>query len=187
MKSRCLFPFLLPLFLFVCHSVFGQEVEIQIVEKELKLHEQIQFSYFLNVEVDSFTSIEANDFIITSGPSQSKSTRVVNLERSHEFSLTYVIRPLKTGELSIKPPIFYTDSGIIIPDTIKLTISEENLTPEEIREMNFKLFKEQARKPEGTLRYVVGEEFGYIEVYRNIGWEFLRELNKRELRFLRGR
>ena len=68
---------------------------------------------------------------------------------------------------------------------LSLTISEIALTEKEIEEINFNDFKDDSIKPDGTIRLVLSDKFGYVEEFNAFQWKFKRRLSKKEIKKLR--
>lgn len=77
--------------------------------------------------------------------------------------------------------MFYIENKEYRAENILLTISGTTLTEKEIEELRFKEFMDKSVKPDGTIRFVVSNNFGYVEEFRGVEWIFLRRLTKKEI------
>jgi predicted transcriptional regulator len=66
-----------------------------------------------------------------------------------------------------------------------ITIENNKLSVEEKRLIKLKKIAENFSKPEGTIRFVILNEIGYVEEFNNKKWEFKGELTKKEIKKLR--
>ncbi len=161
--------------------VYGQKVTSFTEKKEYKIEEKITVEFEVNAEVDSNTSLICNGFTILKGPSKSTSYSINNGKIANSYRLTYVLKANRVGEIWVPSPYFYIKGKPEMGPIIVLKISGNNLSEEELKKLQIDSFRESYVKPSGTLRYVVGDSLGYIEVYNVPNWDFVRALTTEEV------
>lgn len=72
---------------------------------KIAINERVRVEFKMNVSGDNFTPPNFEDFQVVSGPIQSFSQQWVNGKGSMSKSYTYVLKPNKTGKLSIKQAV----------------------------------------------------------------------------------
>jgi len=163
----------------------AQEVLIETTKKEYKLNEKIEVTFKIEFEEDSVKFPKFNNFKIINTPSTTTSSTFINEQKSYDKTWTFILRANKSGQLNIKSPIFYNKGKKIIGKKIKLKILKSKLTALEQKEIKFKFFVEDNLKPNGTYRYIINKEFGYIEIFKNLEWQFYRKLTEKESKLIR--
>lgn len=170
---------------FISCSPEAQTIEFKVEKETFKIDETIKIEYKVNAEIDSVSEFPEGNFKITRGPNTSKSTSFKNKKRTDVYKYTIEIQPTTSGKLTVESPVFFTGKDGIKYRNIILTIKDEKLTKQELENIEFKKFKDQSVKPENTSRYILNDNFGYIEIFKNGKWEFKRKLKKREIKRLR--
>ncbi len=120
-------------------------------------------------------------FKLVSGPSITSTVTVKNKKRKQIKTWKYVLRSVRSGKISIESPVFYKDGKEIKGKKETIKILESELSVEEQKELMYKAFIDDNHKLEGTFRYVLHEDFGYIEIFKNLKWEFYRRLTEEEI------
>lgn len=90
------------LFFFI-QNFNAQNFEVEISNNKVGLNESFEITFTLDDNGSNFNPPPFLDFNILSGPSQSKSTSIVNGSISQKSSYTYVLRPKKIGVFTILP------------------------------------------------------------------------------------
>ena len=163
----------------------GYTVSIEIDKEEYSLAEYIYVRFKTNFVDDSIKYPDFKGFKIINGPNLSISTNMRGNEIKKTKSVFYVLKPYNSGEYVIESPIFFIN-GKEIKDWKKITVLNTFRTKKEESEVKFKIFAESAAKPNGTYRYVIGDEFGYIEIFENsCCWEFYRKLTNKEFKLIK--
>lgn len=170
------------LFLLSTQFVFAQFVVPKIEKNEFKTDEIIEYRYVATLKVDSFGSIKVPDFEVIGGPEQSHWSSTVNGITTDGFTLHLKIKAKEAGEYKISSPAFYNNGNSYYADPVYVKVKKQSLTQAEKKEIAYKKFIEEYGKPEGTLTYVIKDNFGYIEEYKNNGWVFVRRLSEEELK-----
>jgi hypothetical protein len=161
---------------------YGQELLVKTEKTTYKIDETITVVFEINAKVDSVGQFFENNFRILNKPSQSSQSSTVNGETSYFFSVTYELKAIVPGKIEIISPIFYLENREQKTEKLMLTISGSKLNQQEIEDINFKVFVDSAIKPNGTLRYVIAGNFGYVEEYNEAQWIYKRRLSKREVK-----
>lgn len=170
---------------------FGQDVKFYTDKESYKINEKIELKLEIGMKVDLpvlLDSLEFDNFKTTNLPynnSQVSMTRNSSTNYYH-YSWTYILRPQKIGTFKLESPVFYSNGTKI--DGIKriVEIKSSDLNAQELKEFQFDAFIEDVNKPKGTYRYILNEEFGYIQKYDNYKWVFYRKLSDDELELLNG-
>ncbi len=136
----------------------------------------------IKAKVDSVGPFLESNFRILNQPRNSSHSSTVNGESTYSYSITYELRAMAPGNLEIISPVFYLENQEQKIGKLTLTISGKKLNAQEIDELNFRVFLDSAFKPNGTLRYVISGNFGFIEEYYASQWIFKRRLTKREIK-----
>lgn len=168
----------------ICLS-YGQIISIKTDKEEYKIDEQIEVSFEIDSKADSIVLPLFEDFIIDSGPNKRSSLSTINGETTGTYAWAYKIRPKKSGVVIIQSPLFYIDSLQVKGENRSIHILKSKLSKAEIKEIEFLSFKNNAIKPKGTLRYILNDEFGYIEVFGDLAWEFHRKMTAKEIKRMR--
>ncbi len=163
----------------------GQNVIVKTEKYDYKIDETIKLVFEVNAKVDSTSQIKGANFKVINGPRKNQSTSIVNGQTTLLYSLTYEIQAENPGKLEIITPTFYIDNKEHKAENLLLTISGTKLTNKEIEEINFNKFKDKPIKPDGTIRIVLSDNFGYIEEFKGFEWKFKRKLTKKEIAKLR--
>ena len=150
-------------------------------KEEYKFDEIIELTFELNAKFDSIDIPDLEDFKIISGPNKSSSVSIQNGVTTEMETRTFRLRPIESGRLKINSPIFYKDGKEIKGKSIKIKVDPSNLTDKELKEKEYKEFIEDGIKPKGTTRIILHENKGYVEIFGEMGWEFLRRLTSEEI------
>jgi len=194
LTKNCIFFFILQLIL-ICGvaqneipSMFGNNgifskyaVSIEIEKNEFSIAENIYVKFKIDFIEDSIQNPKFKGFKIVSGPNASTSRSTVNGVTTQTKSISYVLKPNNSGDCIIESPIFFIN-GKEVKGQKKITILNTALTKEEQNEVDFRKFVEGITKKDGTYRYVIRDEFGYIEILQSLKWEFYRKLTKKKLK-----
>ncbi len=164
---------------------YGQIILAKTEKNEYKIDETITLVYEAKAKVDSVDIFSGTNFIIISGPLKSNSSSTINGKTTYIYTLTYEIKALTTETIEIISPTFYIDNQKHKAEKLILTISGKKLTDKEIDEIEFNKFKDESIKPNGTLRFVLSDKYGYTEEFKDFQWTFKRRLTKKELAKLR--
>jgi len=163
----------------------GQDIQSVSPKTNYKYDEIIKIEYITKLAVDSLHTPEAQDYFVMKGPSKTTTISIVNGKSDNTFKVNYELRAKKSGEIIIPSPIFFVKGKEYQGETLVLEVSESIMTAEEQRQKEFEDFMLNSSKTEGTVRYVIGDKFGYIETFENNEWKFSRELTIKEMDKLR--
>ena len=89
--------------LFAFQFLFSQNFEVTVSSNKVGLNETFEISFSLDDNGSNFSPPPFSDFYILSGPSQSKSTSIINGQFTQESSYKYVLKPKKIGVFTILP------------------------------------------------------------------------------------
>jgi len=162
----------------------GYIVSVEIDKNEFSINGNIYVKFTIDFKEDSLQYAQYDEFKKTIGPNISVSSSGVGSEMTQTKSISYVLKPKNIGEYIIASPTFFIH-GEKVKDSVKITVSNTPLNEEEENEAMFRIFMESGVKPEGTYRYIVGYDFGYVEIYENRKWEFYKKLTREELKLIR--
>lgn len=167
--------------LFIFSVANAQEVTVKTDKAEYKMGERIYLEYEVKAKVDSTGKLPLMNFTIANGPNTSSSISIINGQTTYTYRLNYVINAQQTGNIEIKSPIFFIKNEKQKAESIHIKITGENLTEKEIDQIKFDEFRESLVKPEGTLRFVLSDKYGYVEEFKNNNWVQMRRMTKKEI------
>lgn len=177
-----LFHVFVNLFLLFSANLFGQNIETILEKREFKKNELINVSFETLVKIDSVVEMNLVDFETVDGPYKTISISIVNGRSQGSSKISYTLKAKRSGTLKIIPPRLFSKSIEIFGINTIIIVSEIGLTDDDKKEIEYNTFVEKHSKPNGTTRYVIKDEMGYIERYKNPNWEFYRKLTKKEIR-----
>jgi len=100
--------------LFIFTSLSGL-AQVQFTAKptrdRIAINERVRVEFKMNVAGDNFTPPNFEDFQVVSGPIQSFSQQWVNGKGSMSKSYIYVLKPNKTGKITIKQAVMEFDGA----------------------------------------------------------------------------
>lgn len=167
--------------LFSFTTIYGQFISVNTDKTEYKVGEPIIITYQVNLPVDSTDKLIEKGFKIIRGPFTKSSTSTVDGSKRVTYSVTYELKALSPGKLKIVSPVFYINSLTHKANEVILEIVSNKLSAEEIDEINFNKFKNKQSLPNGMIRIVISEDYGYIEEFNNLEWTFKRRLTVKEI------
>lgn len=162
-------------------AIYAQEVVVKAEKSEYKIDEIITLVYEVKAKVDSQTPLSGTNFTLVDGPKNRQSTTTRDSETSITFTSTYRIKTNTAGKVEVISPTFNFNSIQKKAPNLILKVSNAKLTDIEKDQINFNEFKENSAKLKGTMRFVVSDNFGYIENFNGSQWEFNRRLSKEEV------
>lgn len=168
--------------LFIAYS---QEASTKIDKLNFKLDEEINLVFIVNKKFDSIKKVDLSDFKILEHPTESSNNTTINNKYEYEHKITCKISANSPGKYTIIPPKYYFKNNVVTSDEITITIENEKLTEDERKAIELKKISLKLFKPEGTIRYTLIEDSGYIEEFKNKNWVFLRILTKKEVKRLK--
>lgn len=169
------------LFIISLATIYSQEVKLTIDKYEYQFDEIIEITYEVDSLIDSIVVPDYDNFKVVSGPFKSITSSVINGVKSSSSKISFKLRPLKSGELTIESPIFIVDEKNIKAKSVIVNIAPSNLTEDELKDKEYKQFINDSSKPKGTTRIIIHENKGYIEIYNGKDWEFQRRLSTEEI------
>lgn len=172
-------------FISIAVTICAQNAQIVIEKDVYKIDEQIKIKFEIDAKVDSVDEPEFKGLQIISGPNKSTSVSIKNGASEHSATWTYIFRPERSGKVTIESFTFHVSGRKVQSEPKPITILNTELTEKDLEELRFQTFVEVAIKPEGTYRFIVNEEFGYIEVYGDRGWQFHRRLTSEEFTLIK--
>ena len=162
-------------------AIYAQEVSIKTEKKEYKIDEIITLVYEVKVKVDSQTPLSGSNFTLVDGPKNRQSTTTRDSETTITFTTTYRVKANSPGTVEVISPTFNFNNIQKKAAKLILQVSDAKLTDLEKDQINFNEFKHNSAKSKGTTRFVISDEFGYIEKFNGSQWEFDRRLSKEEV------
>ena len=167
-------------------TTLGQKILIETDVNVYHISDLIGVKITIDFEADSVSTPKFDGFKIMNPSGTSTSTSFTNGKKKVFNSFTYQLKPQKSGEIIINSPIFYIDDKKI-KTSKKITVLDKITEAEKTKMLRFKKFVTASQKPEGTFRYVIGNEFGYIEIPKKeegfdgkTDWTFYRQLTDEE-------
>lgn len=165
----------------VFNCVYCQSVELTIKKDSYKIDEEFIILFESNVKIDSIGEFKPVYFKVLKGPNKNEFKSKKNGEEEYNLKIDYTLKPTKAGPLEIKSPVFYFEGNKIELESKYVTIIEDKVTEEEQFENDFDKFKAAAIKPKNTIRYVLFEDYGYIEIFDDLKWNYKRRLTSKEV------
>ena len=179
----------LPLLLCIalCSSLHlcGQGLKIKVGKTTFTLDEVIFISFETGIEVDSIIEPDFSTFEIVSGPNKSSSLSINNGIKTSSYKISYELRAIKPGKIKITSPVICNKNEKIKGEEISIEVTGKDLTKEELKAREFERFRKFPKKPEGTKRFLIKDDMGYIEVYGEKEWQYLRDMTKQEIQLLK--
>ena len=158
-------------------------VSVETDKNEFSIDENIYVKIKTNFEEDSFQEPNFEGFTII-GKTISNSISYNNGVRVRNRIMFYTLKPISSGEYTIKSPLFFVN-GEKVQSQKKITVLDVTLKKQDKSELEIQAFANKIFYPEGTYRYVIGNEFGYIEISKNNTWEFYRKLTEKEFNMIK--
>lgn len=112
--------------LFLANSLVAQvKFEADVSKSTLCLNERVRIEFSMNEDGDNFVppNFEACGFRVVGGPSQSISESWINGRGSFQKTYTYVLLPLRKGNLVIKQALIEINGQIYKTLPIKITVT----------------------------------------------------------------
>lgn len=102
------------------------QFEAKLSKSSLGINERLRIDFTMNIDGDNFTppNFESSGFRIVGGPSQMVSQSWVNGRSSFNKSYSYVLMPLKKGNLIIKQATIEYNNQIFKTNPVKVTIGD---------------------------------------------------------------
>lgn len=172
------------LILLMSNSFYGQEVTFKTEKKDFKSDEIINVIFEVKSSVDSETALTGENFTVLSGPKKRLQTSTKDGQTSSVFTSTYYIKANSPGKVTIVSPTFTFNDQEKSAGTFVLNVSEDKLTETEKDQINFNKFKENGSKQDGCVRFVVSDNYGFLEQFDGSKWEFKRRLSAEEVKTL---
>jgi hypothetical protein len=158
-------------------------ISVETDRDEYSLDEEIYVRFKTTFSDDSVQQPKFEGFRIIKGPSTSISSNMRGRdETEYTKYLSYTLKPNKIGTYIIESPIYFVN-GMEIKVWKKIVILKTKPSKKVQSDVKIKTFAENPT--EGTYRYVISEEFGYIEIRGSIRWEFYRKLTNKELKLIK--
>ena len=158
-------------------------VSIEMDKTVFSIDELIYVKFKIDFTADSVKNPYFDNFKIIR-TTESSSVSYKNGAKVVTKTMLYVLKPDNIGEYIIKSPLFFVN-GERVQGSKKITVLNIKLTKQEQSEVRIQAFAEQLLQPKGTYRYILSDEFGYIEVSTGHTWEFYRSLTKKEFNLIK--
>jgi hypothetical protein len=178
--------FLLSLFIVLQISGYSQTFEI-ITDKEVyKIDETIVLTYKIDILVDSINLPTLEGFNVISGPNKSTSSSWNTNVAQTNNTWIYRLTSKAPGTITIIAPVIYNKDTTVKTENKTIVVKEEKLTDAEQLEIEYNKFI-VGTHPKGTFRYVIKDDFGYIEKRETLfSYKFYRKLTPKELKIIKG-
>ncbi|MDP5092292.1 MAG: BatD family protein [Polaribacter sp.] len=109
------------------YSIFAQQAElsVSISKNTLGLNERLRIEFSINKQGgDNFTPPKFKEFKVVAGPSQSVSQSWINGKVTFSQSYTYILKPIRKGELIIEPASIEISGEKIYTKYIKVVVTD---------------------------------------------------------------
>lgn len=111
----------------MCNSLLAQvQFEAKLSKSSLGINERLRVDFTMNIDGDNFVppNFEQSGFRIVGGPSQMVSQSWVNGKSSFNKSYSYVLMPLKKGNLVLKQAVIEYNGQIYKTAPVKVNVGE---------------------------------------------------------------
>lgn len=123
--------------LFITNSLLAQvKFEANVSKNTLGLNERVRIEFSMNEDGDNFVppNFEACGFRVVGGPSQSISQSWINGRSSFQKSYTYILLPLKKGNLVIRQAVIEINGQLYKTLPIKINVTNAVQQPNDPNE-----------------------------------------------------
>ena len=115
------------------YSIFAQQAELSfsISKNSLGLNERLRIEFSINKQGgDNFKPPKFKEFKVIAGPSQSVSQSWINGKVTFSQSYTYILKPIRKGELVIEPASIEINGSTISSKYLKVIVTDPIDIPE---------------------------------------------------------
>jgi hypothetical protein len=122
---------------FITNTLLAQvKFEANVSKNTLVLNERVRIEFSMNEDGDNFVppNFEASGFRVVGGPSQSISQSWINGRSSFQKSYTYILLPLKKGNLVIKQAVIEINGQLYKTLPIKINVTNAVQQPNDPNE-----------------------------------------------------
>ena len=115
------------------YSIFAQQAElsVSISKNSLGLNERLRIEFSINKQGgDNFKPPKFKEFKVIAGPSQSVSQSWINGKVTFSQSYTYILKPIRKGELVIEPASIEINGSAISSKYLKVIVTDPIDIPE---------------------------------------------------------
>jgi hypothetical protein len=122
---------------FITNALLAQvKFEANVSKNTLGLNERVRIEFSMNEDGDNFVppNFEASGFRVVGGPSQSISQSWINGRSSFQKSYTYILLPLKKGNLVIKQAVIEINGQFYKTLPIKINVTNAVQQPNDPNE-----------------------------------------------------
>ena len=115
------------------YSIFAQQAElsVSISKNSLGLNERLRIEFSINKQGgDNFKPPKFKEFKVIAGPSQSVSQSWINGKVTFSQSYTYILKPIRKGELVIEPASIEINGSTISSKYLKVIVTDPIDIPE---------------------------------------------------------
>lgn len=122
---------------FITNSLLAQvKFEANVSKNTLGLNERVRIEFSMNEDGDNFVppNFEASGFRVVGGPSQSISQSWINGRSSFQKSYTYILLPLKKGNLVIRQAVIEINGQLYKTLPIKINVTNAVQQPNDPNE-----------------------------------------------------
>ena len=93
---------------------------------EIGKNESLTVQFEVNASGSGFQAPSFDGFQVLQGPMRSQSTQIINFERSESMSFSYVLRPTRTGKLTIGPASIKVNGEAYRSQPLTISVSEKS-------------------------------------------------------------
>ncbi|MAZ37875.1 MAG: hypothetical protein CL842_10535 [Crocinitomicaceae bacterium] len=103
-------------------QAFSQSMSCTVNRNQVGVGEHFKITYTIEGQAGTFVPPAFNDFRVLSGPNQSQSTSIINGTVTNSSSVSYVLRPAKTGKFTIAGATAQINGKNINSNSVTITV-----------------------------------------------------------------
>lgn len=111
-------------------SIAQVKFETLVSSNKVSVGERIKITYKLNASGEKFRGPKLSGFQVLSGPNQSSSMQWVNGKTSHSLSYSYIVAPVKEGELIIPGAEIQVNGKAYRSNNVSITVTKAKAQPQ---------------------------------------------------------
>lgn len=169
--------------LFACTTLLtqGQETRSETEKSRYAFEEIITVTFGVDSTLDSMQEPDFVGFRQLGGASKSYSMSMESGIKKETQSYSFRLRPTASGQMTLPSPIYFMGGKEVHGKSVSVFVEASTLTQEELDQRDIQAFIEDPLKPDGTLRFNVFENKGYVEKFGASGWLFYRTMTPEEI------
>ena len=103
-------------------QAFSQSMSCTVNRNQVGVGEHFKITYTIEGQAGTFVPPAFNDFRVLIGPNQSQSTSIINGTVTNSSSVSYVLRPAKTGKFTIAGATAQINGKNINSNSVTITV-----------------------------------------------------------------